>query len=442
MNARPLPNLDADDWLNSDNYAIVPLNAAFVASHGGSDFDPDEAGNDLLPMLDLVALSRTPAVPKAFAIERIAPLGELTMLYGPGSAGKSLLGQQLATAAAAGLPSCLGLSVMPTAAVYLTCEDDAGQLHFRQERLCEALRVPMADLAGKLHLASLRGELGNELATFGHDNKMTPTDAFRRLCRTVQHIGAKLVFLDNVAHLFTGNENDRADVTRFVNLLNKLAGETDATIILLGHPNKAGDEWSGSTGWNNAVRSRLYLDHDEQTDIRTLSLPKANYTQKGDVARFIWQDWAFVHIDDLTPERAARLRDTEKASADNMLFLACLSERIRQKRAVSEKKGPNYAPIQFAAMPESKAIGKSRLEQAMDRLFRTGKIERVELWKGVDRKPVFGLRETAGDGAVNTMRETRETASERAENRAGDADNTHTIPKGITGAASGAGAPD
>lgn len=404
--------------------------------------DSEAHEHDLVPTLDLAALSLIPAVPKAFAIERVAPLGEVTMLYGPGSAGKSLLGQQLATVAAAGIPTCLKLGVVPTAAIYLSCEDDAQQLHFRQERLCEALGVSMATLAGRLHLASLRGSLGSELATFGHDGKFTPTASFARLSRTVERTGAKLVILDNVAHLFVGNENDRADVTRFINLLNKLAGETDAAIILLGHPNKAGDEWSGSTGWNNAVRSRLYLEHDELTDIRTLSLPKANYSQKGEVARFIWQDWAFVHIDDLTPERAETLRDTVQASADNMLFLTCLAERTKQKRAVSEKRGPNFAPVVFAAMPESKAVGKSRLEQAMDRLFRIGKIERSELWKGPDRKPVFGLRETAGNGAANTMRATRETVSEMAELRAGNAATTHTIPYGITGAASWAGAPD
>lgn len=346
------------------------------------------------------------------------------------------------------LASGWAAGLVPTASLYLSCEDDADQLHFRQERLCEALGVPMASLAGKLHLASLRGSLGSELATFGHDGKMTPTATFTRLVATINATGAKLVILDNVAHLFVGNENDRADVTRFVNLLNKLASDTGAAIILLGHPNKAGDEWSGSTGWNNAVRSRLYLDHDEQTDIRTLSLPKANYSQKGEVARFIWQDWAFVHLDDLTPERAEELRDTVQASADNVLFMACLAERTKQQRAVSEKRGPNFAPVIFAGMPESKSIGKARLEQAMDRLFRIGKIDRSELWKGPDRKPVFGLRATAANGqngpemcGKHSVRETRETVLETAENRAGNAATTLSIYN-IPGAALMADAPD
>lgn len=201
-----------------------------------------------MPTLDLAALAQTRAKPKAFAIERIAPLAEVTMFTGPGAAGKSLLGQQLATASAAAL-SCLGLGIQSGPAIYLTCEDDAEQLHWRQEHLCAALGVDMAALAGKLHLVSLRGEIGNELATFTQDGKISPTAAFHRLSDMIKATGAKLAFLDNVAHLFAGNENDRGDVTRFVNLLNKLAGETGAAIILLGHPNKAGDEWSGSTAW-------------------------------------------------------------------------------------------------------------------------------------------------------------------------------------------------
>lgn len=101
-------------------------------------------------------------------------------------------------------------------------------------------------------------------------------------------------------------------------------------------------------------------------------------------------------------------------------------------------------------MAESNGIGKVRLEKAMDRLFRITRIERAELWKGADRKAVHGLRETAGNGlratqetaeiragngAVDTVRETRETVQKSAGILAGDAGNTHTTPKGVTGAA-------
>ena len=93
--------------------------------------------------------------------------------------------------------------------------------------------------------------------------------------------------------------------------------------------------------------------------------------------------------------------ETQRAVADNDIFLNCLRERNRQQRAVSEKSSKTYAPLVFAGMPESKGIGKTRLEKAMDRLFRLDKIERGELWKGADRKAVIGLRETPEEGAGN-----------------------------------------
>lgn len=368
--------------------------------HGGpedlADLHREIGGEALLPTLDLAALARKRAEPKAFAIERIAPLGEVTTLNGPGSAGKSLLGQQIATSAAAGL-SCLGLEIRPSPALYLTCEDDDDQLHFRQERLCEALRVSMGSLAGKLHLSCLRGMLGNELATFGHDGKMTPTKTFDRLADTIRSNGVKLAVLDNVAHLFAGNENDRADVTRFVNLLNKLAGETGAAIILLGHPNKRDDEYSGSTAWSNAVRSRLYLEHDETTDRRTLTLPKANYSQKGEVVSFRWVDWAFMCDNDIPDDRREAMDEVIRANAENAAFLACLDVRNEQERPVSESPASRtYAPKEFATMSEAKGFKKHQLEAAMDRLFRAGEIE-IGLVCRTGRKDRFGLRRKCAD---------------------------------------------
>ncbi|WP_168194198.1 AAA family ATPase [Altererythrobacter sp. TH136] len=346
-----------------------------------------------MPTLDLDALSKVRPIAKVFAVERLAPLAEVTLFTGAGSAGKSLLGQQLATCAAAGL-TCLGVTTLECPAIYLTCEDDEAQLHWRQERICEALGVRMDALAGKLHLISLRGALDNELGLFAADGTLTPAPAFDRLQRMLKATGAKIVALDNVAHLFAGNENSRGDVTRFVNLLNRLAGETGAAVFLIGHPNKSGADYSGSTAWLNAVRSQIVLTHDLETDVRTLTVGKANYAEKGEALRFLWVDGAFVREDSLPPERAKELAATIKATADNDLFLTCLRERVKQQRAVSERRGPTYAPTEFAKMVESKSIGKDRLEAAMDRLFRINAIERALLWNGPDRKPVFGLRET------------------------------------------------
>lgn len=375
-----------------------------------------EAEASLLPALDLVALSRTRARAKEFAIEKIAPLGEVTKFTGPGSAGKSLLGQQFVTAAAAGIGSCLGLSVKPCNAMYITCEDDEEQLHWRQEHICAALGVDMADLAGRLRLTSLRGVLGNELATFAADGKLMPTTAYQRLVATIKADGAKLVFLDNVSHLFTGNENDRGEVTRFVNLLNKLAGETGAAVLLLGHTNKAGDTYSGSTAWLNAVRSQVWINHvmDEEgniadPDVRVLTVGKANYTAKGEAVRFRWYDWAFVLESDLPPDTRAEISEIIKANGENGAFLACLRARTEQGdgRGVGPSPGPSYAPTQFEGMPQAKGFKKAAFKRAMDRLYEIGKIRSETVYnkaKGREVTIIVEVTEASPNASPNASR--------------------------------------
>lgn len=389
-------------WLAEEASAAAdvarPLNAIEVPPNLAPDAKP-------LASLDLVALADIEPEPKRFIIPRLAPAAEVTLFTGAGAVGKSLLAQQLATAIATGTPT-LGLDLDPAPAIYITCEDDAKVLHYRQAHICRALGVDMANLAGWLHLISLRGEPDNALAYFDHEGRLAAAPLFARVAKLVRETRAALVCLDNVAHLFTGNENDRGNVTQFVNLLNRLAGETGVAMLLMGHPNKGGDTYSGSTGWLNAVRSQVYMSRLEEDgadpDVRTVTIGKPNYTQAGEALRFRWHNWAFVP-EGLVFSAPHSSGSSTRASEDEKLFLACLAERLRQQRAVSEKRSPSFAPTVFATMSESNHIGKARLEAAMDRLFRDGRIERGELWKGPDRKPVFGLRETAGNGAGDTV---------------------------------------
>lgn len=256
----------------------------------------------------------------------------------------------------------------------------------------------MAKLAGRLVVASLRGSLDNALGTEGPDGEFILSAFYYRLAAMIRQTEAKLVWLDNVAHLFTGNENDRGEVTRFVNALNRLAGETGAAIILLGHPNKAGDNYSGSTAWLNTVRSQFVIEHDLQSDMRTLTVGKANYTRKGEQLRFAWVNWAFVHEDDLPPETTREMARTAKAHAGNDAFKRCLALCTEQGRNVSHRPGSNYAPKIFAGMPAAKGHKKDDFAAAMERLLTLGAIELdADLWRGDDRKARRGIRLLEGD---------------------------------------------
>lgn len=358
---------------------------------------PEVAGTGApLPLLDLNALARLKPQPKAFTIPKIAPAGEVTLFTGAGAVGKSLLAQQLCTAMAMGRPT-LGLQLTASPAIYLTCEDDPDQLHWRQAHICKLLGVEMAHLAGALFLGSLRGQQDNALAHFAPDGRISPAPMFSRLSATLKSTGAKLLCLDNVAHLFTGNENDRGHVTQFVNLLNRMAGDAGAAILLLAHPNKAGDSYSGSTAWLNAVRSQVFMSRPEEEasdpDARTLTIGKPNYTRAGEAIHFRWHEWAFALDDDIPAGQRDQLEQTIRASSENAAFLRCLKAATAQHRNVSHTPGANYAPNVFARMPEGKGYTSKAFEAAFERLLHLGEIEiNAQLWQGNNRHWKRGIR--------------------------------------------------
>jgi RecA-family ATPase len=357
-----------------------------------------------LPIINPLSWKGLEPPPRRWLVEGWLAGGSGAFLTGDGGVGKSLFTQQLCTCLAAGVPF-LGLEVERCVALYLTCEDDAGELHRRQAAINARLGLDMTDLAGRLYLVSLKGELGNELVNFDGAGQMQLSQRWRDLEATATQLGAGFVAIDNVAQTFNGNENVRSQVAAFCNLMDRLAMTIGGTVLFLGHPSKAGAEFSGSTGWEAHVRQRLFLDWADagagvsgDRDARVLKRSKANYSRAGAEVELRWHAGAFV-LDgsaEVQPDEERERRE----SAEEAIFLACLGVRAKQQRAVSDFPNvANYAPKVFADMPESGRMRVQALAAAMERLLRKGRIERATrenpLWKGQDRKPVLGLREVA-----------------------------------------------
>lgn len=334
--------------------------------------------------------------------------GSCGLLSGQEGVGKSLLAQQMATCAAIGR-EFLGLDVTAMGTVYITCEDPMDELWRRQEAINAALNIGMEALNGKLTLVSLKGHLGNEFGVFDQQGRLSVSERYRQVERLCIDSKANLVFLDNAAHIFPGNENARHDVAVFLGLLEKLSETIDGAVVLLAHPNKQhaqgnkqGNEYSGSTGWSAHVRNRLFLDWADKDadgnylgdDGRVLRKSKANYGKKGEEIAFRWHQWAFVRDDDLPENVRDELRDVSRANFENDCFTECLRQRLSERRAVSENAASRtFAPKVFETMPEARGCSKEQLTAAMDRLFRTNTIERGYLW--VNRgegKAIFGVK--------------------------------------------------
>jgi hypothetical protein len=265
---------------------------ASILLPASSDRNPQSNGSDK----DAVSFKRTPLdwaalhdqqpPSREWALEHWLPMHHPSILAGRGGIGKTLLAQHIGAAMALG---CAYVSNVPKPVKVLIWagEDDDAELWRRQIPICAHFGVSLADLKDKFIVQSFEGaDMTLAAPTFG---QLQPTPMMSELRAQVCDYGAQYVFLDNIARIYGGNENDRHSVTLF---LAWLAGAVKpAGVCLLGHPAKGrGSEYSGSTAWEGACRARLYLsdrlpdapetDESEPPDdaVRYLSRRKSNYS--------------------------------------------------------------------------------------------------------------------------------------------------------------------
>ena len=318
------------------------------------------------------------AVPERFdLVPGVIPARTVAFLSGDGAAGKSLIGLQLAVAAAAGR-KWLGRRVTPGPAIVVSAEDDRDEVHRRLVAITRHEGLSFNELSG-LHIRTLVGEDLLLATSDRQGNALITTPLFAEIERFIAQVRPVIVILDNRANFFCGNENDRAQVQQFVGFLLGIAIRNDTTIVLLTHPSStgltSGTGTSGSTAWSNAARSRLYLERIKQEsyepdpDARRLEVKKANYGRVGEEITMKWRDGVFVADE---PETGLeRTLGNAKAERVFLKILTCLTQ---QGRYVSHKTGPTYAPAVFANHPEAEGVSKRAFSTAMETLFAQNKI--------------------------------------------------------------------
>lgn len=324
-------------------------------------------------------LQGKPIPEREWCVEELIPQASASFINADGGTGKTLLGLQLQSSAAFGT-TWIGKVVQAGPSLGVYCEDDPDELHRRIASIAEHHQRPLSDL-GQMHVVSRVGQ-DNLLATFDRNQVGKPTPFFQQVSAYAVSIGARLVVLDSLHDLFGGDEISRTQARQFVGLLRNLALTIRGAVVVNAHPSVAGMSSgtgsSGSTAWNNAVRSRLYLTRptgeDADPDARVLRTMKANYAAIGGEIDLTWKNGVFI----------PRTQDTsDPYGTAEAVFMACLDKVAQEQRYVSAApQSGNYAPKVFARMPTARKLSKDKLRRAMDALFHEGRI-RV----GQHRKP-------------------------------------------------------
>ena len=257
--------------------------------------------------LDLASLAKWKPVPPQWLIERWLPAGAVTLFAGHGGSGKSFIALVAAVCLAAGI-AFYGIPIPRRFRVFFySCEDAHDVLHWRLATICAALGVDMSALDGWLLIYDAVG-CDNVMFTSNLDVHERTTARYRWLQQSVVESGAEVVILDNASDVYDGNEIVRAQVRQFIGTLAALVRERAGAALLLAHVDKqtakasaTSEGYSGSTAWNNTVRSRWYLRDGEEQDSRILARQKANYTGTGDDALIAlrWDDGKHCFLPDV-----------------------------------------------------------------------------------------------------------------------------------------------
>ena len=329
----------------------------------------------IFPTIDAREFAGKPVPERSWHVEDMVPAGTVTLLNGDGGTGKSQLALQLAVATVA-RTLWIGRPAKQGGALFVTAEDEMDEVHRRLASILAAQNLGFNDVPG-LTLSSLAG-MDALLATVRAGNPVViPTGLYASLAALVATLRPTLIVLDTLADLFGGNENNRSEARQFIGILRGLSINSGATVLLLAHPSLAGMESktgsSGSTAWNNSVRSRLYLTGTkDDVDARTLETMKANYGRIGAKLSLRWYKGVFVEASfaQLEPGYQAFVE-----SGTDDIFLTILDDLTMQRRHVSHNPGSrNFAPKVFADLPLGKAHGKKKLQEAMERLFASDRI--------------------------------------------------------------------
>jgi archaellum biogenesis ATPase FlaH len=354
---------------------------------------------------------------REWEVEGWIPRHQVTLLYGDGGIGKTLLTHQYATAAAAGI-DWLGIPTRKAKVMCFFCEDSEDELLRRQVDINRSMGLEFADIDENLRITS-RMYLDNLFILWDRNTGAMKRQAvWEQLRADAVNWGAEVIVVDTIADTYGGSEIDRGQVNAFVkSCLGRLAQEIKGSVIALGHPSVAGKQsgsgTSGSTAWSNAARSRLFLRYPkgvEKGNVRELEGMKLNYGPKGSLLKLRWARGVFEVIASSSPAGAAAAElnpfdpaggsvpgsaAVGHASLDEVVEVAVV-EAIAADPVASlsmNAQSKNFAPraLKRAHPHILDTYTAEEVDQALLRLMRKGAVKAGEVGRSSIRKPITGF---------------------------------------------------
>jgi len=198
--------------------------------------------------------------PPTWLIDRIIPSGGLVGLYGPPGVMKSFVAADIALSIAAG-GKWQGHPVAQGFPLYVCAEGSAGMGKRINGWLAyRGLKPSQAAAAWLTESVPVYAD----------------SDGMARVIERIEEadIVPDLIVIDTLARCFDGDENQQADMGRFVAGVDRLRKEFDATVIVVHHTRLDGDRERGNTAFRGAADTMLSLSNKKGKLILTCNKQK------------------------------------------------------------------------------------------------------------------------------------------------------------------------
>jgi hypothetical protein len=159
---------------------------------------------------------------------------------------------------------------------------------------------------------------------------------------------------------------------------------------------RSGEGTSGSTAWNNASRSRLYLRRPKNArsgNVRELEGMKTNYGPQGSLLKLQWKSGAFEVLATSMPRSPETI---SIASIEDSVEAAVISVLLSHpgERLVLDKRNSQYfAPKRLKQLDREtlNACSHDEIEAALLRLNAAGTIRIMAVGRDSYSREIFGL---------------------------------------------------
>jgi RecA-family ATPase len=232
-----------------------------------------------------IAVSLDRPAPRNWIVDGLLLAGKPVVLGGFGGVSKTQLAIQLSVSVALGAPFS-GQSVKAGKTLLISGEEDLAEIERRVSAIARKREFYPQEIDRVEQNLKVFGLVGRDVRLSARESKSLLETAFAtEIIRLANQIGElRLIIFDHMALLHGGDFNAREDAALTMRILNKVAKETGAAVLVLAHTPKSALERdqsdasmvAGSTAFVDQARGAFILASMRREEAKRYGVEEAN----------------------------------------------------------------------------------------------------------------------------------------------------------------------